>query len=82
MDLLQIALVFLILVLTVMLSVLGMQVFFILKDLSKSLDKFEKLEVMILNSSVSKDESSEDRSVASRGLTKNNKPVKKFFRRA
>lgn len=41
MDLLQIALVLLILLLAVMLSILGIQVFFILKDLRKSLDKLE-----------------------------------------
>lgn len=45
MDLLQIALVLLILLLGVMLSILGIQVFFILKDLRKSLDKLE----LILN---------------------------------
>lgn len=43
MDLLQIALVFLILLLSVVLSILGIQVFLILKDLRKSLDKFEIL---------------------------------------
>lgn len=41
MDLLQIALIFLIFLLSVLLSVLGVQVFFILKDLKKSLDKLE-----------------------------------------
>lgn len=41
MDLLQIALVFLILLLSVFLSILGIQVFFILKDLRKSLDKLD-----------------------------------------
>lgn len=41
MDLLQIALVFLILLLSVFLSILGIQVFFILKDLRRSLDKFD-----------------------------------------
>ena len=41
MDLLQIGLVFLILLLGVFLSVLGIQVFFILKDLKRSLDKLE-----------------------------------------
>jgi len=43
MDLLQIALIFLILLLSILLSVLGIQVFFILKDLKRSLDKFELL---------------------------------------
>ncbi|MBI4040068.1 hypothetical protein HY389_01800 [Candidatus Daviesbacteria bacterium] len=41
MDFLQIALVGLILLLAVMLTVLGSQVFFILKDLKKSLDKLD-----------------------------------------
>lgn len=45
MDLLQIALVFLILLLAIFLSVLGIQVFFILKDLKRSLDKLD----LILN---------------------------------
>lgn len=43
MDFLQIALVFLILLLGIMLSVLGLQVFLILKDLRKSLDKIDLL---------------------------------------
>lgn len=43
MDLLQVALVLLIVILSVVLSILGIQVFFILKDLRKSLDKFEML---------------------------------------
>lgn len=43
MDLLQIALVLLILLLTAFLSVLGIQVFFILKDLKKSLEKMDVL---------------------------------------
>jgi hypothetical protein len=41
MDLLQIGLIFLILLMGVSLSVLGIQVFFILKDLKRSLDKLE-----------------------------------------
>lgn len=41
MDILQIALVFLILLLAAMLSILGIQVFFILKDLRRSLDKLD-----------------------------------------
>jgi len=41
MDFLQLALVLLILVLGVLLSVLGLQVFLILKDLRKSLDKLD-----------------------------------------
>lgn len=43
MDLLQIALVFLIMLLAVFLSILGVQVFFILRDLKKSLDKIDLL---------------------------------------
>lgn len=43
MDLLQVALIFFILLLTVMLSVLGVQVFFILKDLKRSLEKLDKV---------------------------------------
>lgn len=43
MDFLQVALVFLILLLGIMLSVLGLQVFLILKDLRKSLDKIDLL---------------------------------------
>lgn len=42
MDLLQVALVFLILLLSVFLTILGIQVFFILKNLRQALDKFEK----------------------------------------
>lgn len=41
MDILQIALVFLILLLSILLTILGLQVFFILKDLRKSLDKLD-----------------------------------------
>lgn len=40
MDLLQIALIFLILLLSIFLSITGIQVFFILRDLKKALDKF------------------------------------------
>lgn len=43
MDILQIALILLIVVLGVFLSVLGIQVFFILKDLKKSLIKLDKV---------------------------------------
>lgn len=43
MDLLQVALVFLILLLAVFLSVLGIQVFYILKDLKRSLERFEEV---------------------------------------
>ncbi len=43
MDLLQIALIFVILVVAVMLSVLGIQVFLILRDLRKSLDKIDQI---------------------------------------
>lgn len=43
MDILQVALVLLILFLAGMLAVLGLQVFFILKDLRKSLDKIDLL---------------------------------------
>lgn len=39
MDFLQIALIFLITLLSVFLSVLGIQVFFILRDLKKALDR-------------------------------------------
>lgn len=41
MDFLQVALVLLILLLGIMLSILGLQVFLILKDLRKSLDKID-----------------------------------------
>jgi hypothetical protein len=40
MDILQIALVFLIILLSIFLTITGIQVFFILRDLKKSLDKF------------------------------------------
>ncbi len=40
MDYLQIALIFLILLLSIFLAITGIQVFFILKDLKKALDKF------------------------------------------
>lgn len=43
MDFLQIALIFLIVLLSVFLSVLGIQVFFILKDLRRSLDKLDRV---------------------------------------
>lgn len=40
MDLLQIALIFLILLLSIFLAITGIQVFFILRDLKKALDRF------------------------------------------
>ena len=40
MDLLQAALIFLILLLSIFLAITGIQVFFILRDLKKALDKF------------------------------------------
>lgn len=40
MDFLQIALIFLILMLSIFLAITGIQVFFILRDLKKALDKF------------------------------------------
>lgn len=40
MDLLQVALIFLILLLSIFLTITGIQVFFILRDLKKALDKF------------------------------------------
>ena len=43
MDLLQIALVFLILLLSLFLAITGIQVFFILRDLKKALDKFNDM---------------------------------------
>jgi hypothetical protein len=41
MDIIQVALVLLILLLGIFLSILGVQVFFILKDLKKALDKLD-----------------------------------------
>lgn len=41
MDILQAALIFLVLVLSVILSVIGLQVFFILRDLKRSVDKID-----------------------------------------
>ncbi len=43
MDILQFALVFLVLLLGTMLTILGVQVFFILRDLRRSLDKLDNL---------------------------------------
>lgn len=43
MDLLQIALIFLILLLSVFLAVAGIQVLFILRDLKKALDRFNAI---------------------------------------
>ena len=43
MDILQIALIFLIALLTVFLTVTGVQVFFILRDLKKALDKLSRV---------------------------------------
>lgn len=43
MDLLQVALIFLILLLGVLLTVLGIQVFFILKDLKSSLNRLDRV---------------------------------------
>lgn len=43
MDYLQIALVFLILLLSIFLSLTGIQVFFILRDLKKALDRFNAI---------------------------------------
>lgn len=43
MDLLQVALIFLILLLSIFLAITGFQVFFILRDLKKALDRFNKI---------------------------------------
>ncbi len=43
MDLLQAALIFLILLLSIFLGITGIQVFFILRDLKKALDKFNEI---------------------------------------
>lgn len=43
MDFLQIALIFLILLLSVFLAITGIQVFFILRDLKKALDRLNKV---------------------------------------
>lgn len=43
MDYLQIALIFLILLLSIFLSITGIQVFFILRDLKKALDRFNNI---------------------------------------
>lgn len=43
MDYLQIALIFLILLLSIFLAITGIQVFFILRDLKKALDKFNAI---------------------------------------
>lgn len=43
MDYLQIALIFLILLLSIFLAITGVQVFFILKDLKKALDRFNAI---------------------------------------
>ncbi|MDO8639013.1 MAG: hypothetical protein Q7R43_05535 [Candidatus Daviesbacteria bacterium] len=43
MDFLQIALIFLILLLSIFLGITGIQVFFILRDLKKALDKFNRI---------------------------------------
>ncbi|MBI4035547.1 hypothetical protein HY383_01235 [Candidatus Daviesbacteria bacterium] len=43
MDILQLALVFLILLLSIFLTITGIQVFFILRDLKKGLDKFNAI---------------------------------------
>lgn len=43
MDFLQIALIFLILLLSIFLGITGIQVFFILRDLKKALDKFNNI---------------------------------------
>lgn len=43
MDFLQVALIFLILLLSIFLAITGVQVFFILRDLKKALDKFNAI---------------------------------------
>lgn len=43
MDFLQIALIFLILLLSIFLSITGIQVFFILRDLKRALDRFNTI---------------------------------------
>lgn len=43
MDILQIALIFLIALLTIFLTTTGVQVFFILRDLKKALDRFHEI---------------------------------------
>lgn len=42
-DLLQLALIFLILLLSIFLAITGFQVFFILRDLKKALDRFNRI---------------------------------------
>ena len=42
MDILQAALIFSIIILSIFLSIIGLQVFFILRDLKKTLDKFSR----------------------------------------
>lgn len=42
MDILQAALIFSIIILSIFLSIIGLQVFFILRDLKKTLDRFSR----------------------------------------
>lgn len=74
MDILQIALIFLIALLTVFLTVTGVQVFFILRDLKKALDNLNK----ILHS----DEGKEKISASVQKVPKIHTPSRRLFKNA
>lgn len=76
MDFLQLALIFLIVILSIFLSITGFQVFLILKDLKKTLDR--------VNGILNGDEKSSDklRSVKkSARLTTSSTPSRRFFKK-
>lgn len=92
MDLLQIALIFLIMLLGILLSILGIEVFLILKDLKRAVEKLDKVlseaeevtedmgkPVKIVASAVGAIESGV-KMVKSLG-NKSTKPVKRLFKR-
>jgi hypothetical protein len=93
MDILQIALVLLILLLIVFLSVLGLQVFFILRDLKKAAEKIDR--VMGSATHIATDMEKPAKAVAAVSgilengakvvaeelIDKNKKSAKRFFRR-
>lgn len=71
MDLLQVALVFLVLLLSIFLAITGFYVFLILKDLKKALDRLNK--VLKTNDEIARDTEKPIGSVA------NSKPKQKRF---
>lgn len=77
MDILQVALVFLIILLSIFFAVLGFQVFLILRDLRKDLNKFDKL----LRSEISQAEEVEIIPQQARNIIKTPSLKPRFYKR-